>query len=362
MNVPTWMWIATIGGLVGVIALDLILVDSRPHVFGPREATRWVIFYIALALAFAGFVFWYFGATYAGQFLAGYITEYSLSVDNLFVFMVIISAFAVPAEQRHRVLLVGIVIALVLRGILIIIGAEAIARFAGTFFLFGALLLYTAVKVWRSHGEEPDPEGNALIRWLEKRVPTTREYHGAKLMVRLDGRRHVTPMLLVMLAIGTTDLLFAIDSIPAVFGLTKEAYLVFTANAFALMGLRQLFFLLDGLFSKIVYLNRGLAIILGFIGVKLVLEALAETTDLPVPHISILVSLGVIVGVLAATTVVSLIAVRRNPALVAASPESEAEVIAAADRGVALEDLEPEEPTESGQPGEDREAGPGTSG
>ena len=279
MNVPTWMWLATIGGLVGVIALDLILVDSRPHVFGPREATRWVIFYVALALAFAVFVFWYFGAAYSGQFLAGYITEYSLSVDNLFVFMVILSAFAVPAEHRHRVLLVGIVIALILRGILILIGAEAIARFAGTFFVFGALLLFTAVKVWRSHGEEPDPEGNALIRWLERRVPTTRDYHGAKLFVRLDGRRHITPMLLVMLAIGTTDLLFAIDSIPAVFGLTQEAYLVFTANAFALMGLRQLFFLLDGLFSKIVYLNRGLAIILGFIGVKLVLEALAETTD-----------------------------------------------------------------------------------
>ncbi|MGA0066248.1 MAG: TerC family protein [Candidatus Nanopelagicales bacterium] len=343
MNVPTWLWIATIGGLVGIIALDLILVDSRPHVFGPREATRWVIFYIALAVAFAGFVFWYFGASYAGQFIAGYITEYSLSVDNLFVFMVILSAFAVPAEHRHRVLLVGIVIALVLRGALILIGAEAIARFAGTVFLFGALLLYPAVKVWRSHGEEPDPEGNALIRWLEKRVPTTREYHGARLTVRLDGRRHVTPMLLVMLAIGTTDLLFAIDSIPAVFGLTKEAYLVFTANAFALMGLRQLFFLLDGLFSKIIYLNRGLAIILGFIGVKLVLEALGETTDLPVPHVSILVSLAVIVGVLAATAIVSLVAVRRNPALLATSPESEAEIAAAADRGLALEDLEPED-------------------
>lgn len=355
MNVPTWMWLATVGGLVGIIVLDLLLVDSRPHVFGPREATRWVIFYVLLALGFAGFVFWHFGATYAGQFLAGYITEYSLSVDNLFVFMVIISAFAVPAEQRHRVLLVGIVIALLLRGILIIIGAEAIARFAGTFFLFGALLLYTAVKVWRSHGEEPDPEGNALIRWLEKRVPTTREYHGTRLTVRLDGRRHVTPMLLVMLAIGTTDLLFAIDSIPAVFGLTKEAYLVFTANAFALMGLRQLFFLLDGIFSKIVYLNRGLAIILGFIGVKLVLEALSETTDLPVPHIPILVSLAVIVGVLAATTAVSLIAVRRNPSLLAASPESQAEVIAAVDRGVALEDLEAEAE-------EDPEARPDPSG
>ena len=344
MSVPTWMWLATIGGLVGIIVLDLILVDSRPHVFGPREATRWVIFYIALAMAFAGFIFVQFGAAYAGQFLAGYITEYSLSVDNLFVFMVILSAFAVPAEHKHRVLLIGIVIALVLRGILIIIGAEAIARFAGTFFFFGALLLYTAVKVWRSHGDAPDPEGNGLIRWLERRVPTTRDYHGTRLTVRLNGRRHVTPMLLVMLAIGTTDLLFAVDSIPAVFGLTQEAFLVFTANAFALMGLRQLFFLLDGLFSKIIYLNRGLAIILGFIGVKLVLEALSKTTELPVPHISIGVSLAVIVGVLAGTTLVSLAAVRRNPALILTSPESEAEIIAAADRGEALEELAPEPP------------------
>ena len=351
MNVPTWLWIATIGGLVGIIVLDLIIVDSRPHAFGPREAVRWVIFYIALAVAFAGFVFWQFGATYAGQFLAGYITEYSLSVDNLFVFMVILSAFAVPEEHRHRVLLVGIVIALVLRGILIMIGAEAISRFAGTFYIFGALLLFTAVKVWRSHGEEPDPEGNAFVRLVERRVPTTREYHGTKLTVRLDGRRVATPMLLVMLAIGTTDLLFAIDSIPAVFGLTQEAYLVFTANAFALMGLRQLFFLLHGLFDKIIYLNRGLAIILGFIGVKLVLEAIEATTDIPVPHISIAVSLGVIVSVLAATTVVSLIAVRRNPALIATSPESETEVIAAADAGEALEGLPPEAPG-------DREAEP----
>ena len=349
MNVPLWMWLATIGGLVGIIVLDLVLVDSRPHAFGPREATRWVIFYIALALGFAVFLYFYFAPTYAGQFMAGYITEYSLSVDNLFVFLVIISAFAVPPEHRHRVLLVGIVIALVLRGILIIVGAEAISRFAATFFLFGALLIYTAIKVWRSHDDEPDPEGNALVRAVEKRVPTTREYHGTRLTVKIDGRRHVTPMLLVMLAIGTTDLLFAIDSIPAVFGLTREAYIVFTANAFALMGLRQLFFLLHGLFDKLVYLNKGLAVILVFIGVKLILEALGETTDLAVPHISIVVSLGVIIGVLAVTTIASLIAVRRNPDLIATSPESIAEDEAAADYGVALEDL-PEEPREADPP------------
>lgn len=349
MNVPLWMWLATIGGLVGIIVLDLVLVDSRPHAFGPREATRWVIFYIALALGFAVFLYIYFAPTYAGQFMAGYITEYSLSVDNLFVFLVIMSAFAVPPEHRHRVLLVGIVIALVLRGILIIVGAEAISRFAATFFLFGALLIYTAIKVWRSHDDEPDPEGNALVRAVEKRVPTTREYHGTRLTVKIDGRRHVTPMLLVMLAIGTTDLLFAIDSIPAVFGLTREAYIVFTANAFALMGLRQLFFLLHGLFDKLVYLNKGLAVILVFIGVKLILEALGETTDLAVPHISIVVSLGVIIGVLAVTTIASLIAVRRNPDLIATSPESIAEDEAAADYGVALEDL-PEEPREADPP------------
>lgn len=349
MNVPFWMWLATIGALVGIITLDLLLVDSRPHTFGPREATRWVIFYVALALAFAVFLYFYFAPTYAGQFLAGYITEYSLSVDNLFVFLVIMSAFAVPPEHRHRVLLVGIVIALVLRGILIIVGAEAISRFAATFFLFGALLIYTAVKVWRSHDEEPDPEGNALVRAVEKRVPTTRDYHGTRLTVKIDGKRHVTPMLLVMLAIGTTDLLFAIDSIPAVFGLTREAYIVFAANAFALMGLRQLFFLLHGLFDKLVYLNRGLAVILVFIGVKLILEALGETTDLAVPHISILVSLGFIILVLAITTVASLIAVRRNPGLIATSPESVAEAEAEADYGLALEDL-PEEPREADPP------------
>lgn len=348
MNVPAWLWIATIGGLIAVIVADLLLVDSRPHVFGPREATRWVLFYVALALGFAVFLYVYFAPTYAGQFLAGYITEYSLSVDNLFVFLIIMSSFAVPREYQHRVLLVGIVIALVLRAILILIGAEAIARFAGTFYLFGALLVYTAIKVWRSDDQEPDPEGNALVRAVEKRVPTTREYHGTRLTVRLEGKRYVTPMLLVMLAIGTTDLLFAIDSIPAVFGLTKEAYIVFAANAFALMGLRQLFFLLHGLFDKLVYLNKGLAVILGFIGIKLLLEAVGETTSLAVPHIPIALSLAVIVGVLAITAAASLIAVRRNPDLIATSPESVAEREAAEEFGQAIEDLpreaDPEDP------------------
>ncbi|HEX6887296.1 MAG TPA: TerC family protein [Candidatus Nanopelagicales bacterium] len=342
MEVTSALWAATILGLVGIIVLDLVIVDRRPHAYTAREATAWVVFYVALALVFAAFVAVTFGRQFGGEFLAGYITEYSLSVDNLFVFMIIMSSFAVPEEHRHRVLTVGIVIALVLRGLLIVLGAAAIQRFAATFFVFGAFLLYTAWHVWRSGDEEPDPEGNALVRAVERRVPTTREYHGSRLSVRIDGRRVITPMALVMLAIGTTDLLFALDSIPAVFGLTQEPYLVFTANAFALMGLRQLYFLLHGLLDRLVYLSKGLSLVLAFIGVKLVLHALHETTDLDVPEVSIAASLVVIIGILVVTAVASLIAVRRNPALIERSPEMIAEHEAAEVAGEALEHLPPE--------------------
>ena len=320
MDVSLGLWAVTLLGLLGIITVDLIIVDRRPHPFTPKEATRWVIFYVALALAFAVFITLTFGSQYGGEFMAGYITEYSLSVDNLFVFMIIISSFAVPEQHRHRVLTIGILIALLLRGILIVLGAAAIERFAATFFLFGGFLMWTAVTVWRSGGEEADPEGNALIRFVEKHVPSTREYHGTKLWVRIDGQRLITPMLLVMLAIGTTDLLFALDSIPAVFGLTQEPYLVFTANAFALMGLRQLYFMLHGLLGRLIYLSKGLAIILGFIALKLILHALHETTDLDVPVISTAFSLVVIVGVLAVTAILSILAVRRDPALRVQSP------------------------------------------
>lgn len=301
MSVPGWLWAATIAGLIGIIVLDLIVVDKRPHAFGPKEATRWVLFYVALAAVFAVFIGWYFEPTWAGQFVAGYLTEYSLSVDNLFVFMVIMSSFAVPQAYQHRVLLVGIVIALILRGILIVLGAALINTFAWIFFVFAAFLLFTAWKVWVGEDEEPDPDGNGIIRFIGRRFPTSPDYHGTKLTAVVSGTRMLTPMALVMIAIGTTDLLFAMDSIPAVFGITSEAYLVFTANAFALMGLRQLFFLLHDLLGRLEHLNKGLAIILGFIGVKLVLHALHETTDLPVPEISTWVSLGVIIVVLAIT-------------------------------------------------------------
>ncbi|MCF7549290.1 TerC family protein [Pseudonocardia sp. WMMC193] len=326
MNVPVWLWIATIGGLLAVILADLFLVDHKPHAVTIKEATRWVLFYVALAVLF-GLGIWYFaGGQFAGEFFAGYITEYSLSVDNLFVFVLIMSSFAVPAIHQHRVLLVGIVIALVLRGAFIAVGAAAINALSWIFYLFAAFLIYTAVNMVRQGmgGEEEEEWSEPrVVGWVRRLFPVTDEYHGSRTTVKLDGKRWVTPMLIVMIAIGLTDLLFALDSIPAIFGLTQEPYLVFTANAFALMGLRQLYFLLGGLLKKLIYLSYGLAVILAFIGVKLVLHALHENElpflnggePIPVPEVGIALSLTVIVAVLAITTVVSLLAVRRNPAL-----------------------------------------------
>jgi tellurite resistance protein TerC len=311
LEVPLWLWAATIAGLVGIIVLDLLISDRPGKTFGPHEAVRWVVFYVALAAIFAVFVGWYFGAQYAGEFVAGYLTEYSLSVDNLFVFMVIMGSFAVPAALQHRVLLVGIVIALILRAILIVVGAALIERFAGTFYVFGAFLLFTAWKVWATdEDDEPDPNGNGLVRWIGTHVPTSPNYDGHRFTTLVAGHRALTPMALVMIAIGTTDLLFALDSIPAVFGITSEAYLVFAVNAFALMGLRQLYFLLRGLLDRLVYLNRGLAVILAFIGVKLVLEAVHATTGIDVPEVPIWFSLLFIVVVLGITAVASVYSTR----------------------------------------------------
>jgi len=306
MSVPTWLWIATIGGFVAIILIDLLVVDSRPHVFGTREASIWVGVYFALAMLFAIFMSLYFGISYGGQFVAGYLTEYSLSVDNLFVFLVLMTSFAVPAMLQHRVLLVGVVIALILRAILILIGAELIARFAGVFYVFGAFLFFTAWKVWTSHDQEPDPQGNAMVRYISHRFAVSPHYDGSHLLTRVANKRMLTPLALVMLAIGTTDILFALDSIPAVFGITQQAFIVFAANAFALMGLRQLYFLLQGLMGKLRFLSYGLAVILAFIGVKLILEALHETTSLSVPLIPIWLSLLVIIGVLGGTAVLSI--------------------------------------------------------
>lgn len=307
MSVPLWLWIATVGGLLALIALDLVIVDRKPHEVTTGEAARWVIFYVAVALAF-GIGVWVFAGHDPGvQFFTGYITEYSLSVDNLFIFMIIMTSFKVPAIHQHRVLLIGILLALAMRSVFIAVGAALIAQFVWVFFLFGAVLIWTAISMVRNKDEEEEYEENALTRWVRKLFPVTEEWHGHKSFVKKDGKRWITPMFLVIVAIGSADLLFAVDSIPAIFGITQEAFLVFTANAFALMGLRQLYFLLGGLVTKLVYLSYGLAVILAFIGAKLFLHALHEYHVVPDwLDINNWVSLGVIVVVLSVTTVASL--------------------------------------------------------
>ncbi|SES24350.1 TerC family protein [Lentzea albida] len=322
MNVPAWLWLATIGGLLVLLAVDLVIVDRKPHEVTIGEAARWVVFYVAVAALF-GLGIWYFsGGQYATEFFAGYITEYSLSVDNLFIFLIIMTTFKVPAIHQHKVLLVGILLALVMRGIFIAAGAALISQFSWVFFIFGAFLIYTGWQLAReNHDEEEEYKENLMLRMVRKVFPVTNDFHGSKSFIKIDGKRFVTPMFIVMVAIGSTDLLFALDSIPAIFGLTKEPFLVFTANAFALMGLRQLYFLLGGLLAKLVYLSIGLSVILAFIGVKLILEALHTNSlwflnggePFHVPTIGIEVSLSVIIGVLVITTIASLWKVKRHP-------------------------------------------------
>ena len=322
MNVPVWVWLATIVGLLLLLAVDLVIVDRKPHEVTVAEAARWVTFYVACAVLF-GLGIWLFAdGVAAGEFFAGYITEYSLSIDNLFIFLVIMSAFSVPKIHQHRVLLIGIVLALVMRGIFIAVGAAVIAQFSWVFYLFGAFLIYTAYTFLRTDHSDEDKEykENAATKLARRVLPVAEDYEGGRSFIRRNGKLLVTPMFVVMVAIGTADLLFAVDSIPAIFGLTKGPFLVFTANAFALMGLRQLYFLLGGLLKKLVYLSIGLAVILAFIGVKLVLEALHSNTlpfinngePLPVPVPNIGVSLSVIVGVLLITAVASMAKLRRD--------------------------------------------------
>jgi tellurite resistance protein TerC len=306
VNVPIWVWLATVGALLALLALDLLLVDRTPHEVSIREAGLWVACYVALAALFGVGVLVLEGGGFAGQFLAGYLTEYSLSIDNLFVFVIIMAAFGVPKANQHKVLLIGILLALIFRAGFIAAGAAVLSRSQWVFFLFGAFLIYTAAKLAAHRADDTAYEDNALIRWTKRVLPVTERYDGARLLTRVGGRRMVTPLLIAMLAIGTTDLLFALDSIPAIFGLTHEPYLVFTANAFALMGLRQLYFLLGGLLERLVYLSTGLAVVLGFIGVKLVLEALHGYGVPYAPATPAWLSLTVIVGVLAVTTVASL--------------------------------------------------------
>ncbi|GAB3971624.1 TerC family protein [Actinoallomurus acanthiterrae] len=314
MNVTLWVWGLTLLGLLAFIMFDLWVVDrGKPRDFSLRQATAWVTFYVLLAICFGIGLLFVVGADYSAQFFAGYLTEYSLSVDNLFIFYVIMARFAVPRANQHKVLLIGIMIALLMRGIFIAVGAAALARFEWLFYIFGAFLIWTAYGLVRGEPDEDEYEENILVRWICRVVPTTEDYHEHRLTVRIDGKRLITPMLIVMVAIGSTDLLFALDSIPAIFGLTKESYLVFTANAFALMGLRQLYFLLRGLLDRLVYLSKGLAFILAFIGIKLVLEAMHTTWFPHVPEISTGLSLAVIGATMFVTTVASLIKARQSP-------------------------------------------------
>lgn len=310
------VWAVTLIAMIAVLLADLFIIGRRPHEPSVQESSLWVGFYVGLALIFGGVLWLTAGGRVAGEFYTGWLTEYSLSVDNLFVFVIIMARFGVPRQYQQKVLLVGIILALVMRGGFIAAGAALISQFSWVFYIFGAFLIYTAVNLARQG--EPDEDEfseNVLIRWSRRALPLSRDYDGAKITTRENGRRLFTPMLIVMIAIGTTDLIFALDSIPAIFGITQEPYLVFTANVFALMGLRQLYFLLGGLLDRLIYLSYGLAVVLGFIGVKLMLEALADN-HLPfinggepvgwAPHIPIWLSLTVILGTLAVATAASL--------------------------------------------------------
>ncbi|MDL4820326.1 TerC family protein [Actinomadura opuntiae] len=306
MSVAPWVWILTLAGITAVIAADLLVIhrnDARE--FTTRRAAFWSSVYIGLAVLFGLGVWAFSGGQHAAQYFGGFVTEKSLSVDNLFVFMVILTRFAVPKHAQHTVLMAGIVIALVLRGAFIAVGAAAISTFTWVFFIFGAFLIWTAYGLVRG-GDDEEFKENAVLRWAKRVIPTSDDYEGNRFLTRRGGRRMVTPLMIVMIAIGSTDVLFALDSIPAIFGLTTEPYLVFTANAFALMGLVQLYFLLGGLAERLVYLGHGLAFILGFIGVKLILHAMHEYGVAWAPEVPIWLSLAVIAGTLAATTVASL--------------------------------------------------------
>jgi tellurite resistance protein TerC len=333
MEVHLYAWAITVTVMVVILAVDVFIIGRRPHEPSMKEAGTAIGIFVGMAIVFGLAVWQVSGPRYAGEFFAGWLTEYSLSVDNLFIFLIIMSKLRVPRQLQQFALLVGIVLALIFRGIFIAVGAAAIARFSWVFFLFGAFLIYTAIKLvvdYRSHAEEEAPD-NPALRYVRRHFPSTGDFEGTKLTVKRDGRRLVTPMLIVIIALGSTDLLFALDSIPAIYGLTQEPYLVFTANVFALMGLRQLYFLLGGLLRKLVYLSLGLSVILAFIGVKLIFHAMHEyhwDERLGIPfslEIPIWLSLCVIIGTLTITTVVSLIKSRYDEDRAAAVPDPDSE-------------------------------------
>jgi tellurite resistance protein TerC len=314
MHVTQLEWIITLAVTIAVLLFDVMVIGRRPHEPSKRELVLSLSLYIGLAVAFGVFVWFFHGSQYGLEFFAGWLTEYSLSVDNLFIFLIIMASFNVPKKYQQQALLVGIILALIFRGIFIAVGAVAINEFSWVFYVFGAFLVYTAINLARNTDHDDDAE-NFVVRFARRHLSLTDKWgDGLKLWIKENGKRLMTPMFLVIVALGTTDLLFALDSIPAIYGLTQEPYLVFTANVFALMGLRQLYFLLGDLLKRLVYLSQGLAFILAFIGVKLVLHALHENElpfinggeHVPVPEIPTLASLGVIVVTLIITTVASL--------------------------------------------------------
>jgi tellurite resistance protein TerC len=313
MEVTLAAWAVTIGVIVVLLGLDLLLATVRPHAVGYKEAAVWSVAYVAVAVVFGLVLADFAGWGYGSQYFAGYLVEKSLSVDNLFVFVIIMTTFAVPREHQQRVLVFGIIAALVLRAVFIAVGAALLSALSFMFLVFGLLLVWTAVRLYRHRDEDPDVSDNGLVRVSRRILPVSDDYVGGRLIARVDGRRVATPLFIVFVAIGGTDILFALDSIPAVFGVTDQPYIVFTANAFALLGLRALFFLVAGLLDRLVYLSAGLAVILAFIGVKLILHW-AHGLDSGVPEISTAVSLIVIGAVLAVTIVASLIKSRRDPA------------------------------------------------
>ena len=312
MNVSLTTWFIVIAAILVLIIIDLLTVSRKPHEVKFKEAAGWSIFYIAVAITFGIWVWQTAGSQFGTEYFAAYLVEKSLSVDNLFVFVIILAQFKVPSIFHQRVLMFGVLLALVLRGIFIAVGAAALASFSFTFVIFGAILIWTGVGLFKHWDEDPTPEDNFLVRGIRKRIAMTDEFDGSKIFTRVNGKRLATPMFLVMIAIASTDLLFALDSIPATFGVTQEPFLVFAANAFALLGLRALYFLLKGLLDKLIYLSLGLSIILMFIGIKLIMTYLHETWS-QIPKIPTVGSLLVIALILALSTIASLIKSKRDP-------------------------------------------------
>ena len=316
MNVSLSTWLVVIGAILALIILDLLTVSRKPHEVKFKEAAGWSIFYIAVAIGFGVWVWQSAGSEFGTEYFAAYLVEKSLSVDNLFVFIIILAQFKVPSIYHQRVLMFGVLLALVLRGIFIAVGAAALKEFNFTFVVFGAILIWTGVGLFKHWDEDPSPEDNRLVKTMRKRIAMTDEFHGSKIFTKIDGKKLATPMFLVMIAIASTDLLFALDSIPATFGVTKEPFLVFAANAFALLGLRALYFLLKGLLDKLIYLSLGLSIILMFIGVKLILTYVHEVWK-EVPKIPTVGSLAVIGIILVVSTVASLVKSKKDPNAIA---------------------------------------------